>query len=287
MCHLIINYKIMKTFYQLQNKSFSDLGVKTYKELWEKVSTEYRGLSACVHTEFKQAGDNENKFNVIMSTATEDRHGDIVEQNWDLKSFKKNPVFLDSHNYSSIEHIIGKVNKIKVKDGKLQGEIEFNLHNPKGVMAFNMALNGFLNATSVGFIPKDFDGEGKIVKSELLEDSAVSVPANAEALFEKATEASVEKSITECSSCGQIHEDKCEEIPIVIKITTEPTIPEESKMIRALKNIESNNLILEARKKYLIKQATNLMNEISTNKGRASSNVNKAVKRLLEYKKIN
>lgn len=173
-------------FYQLTNKSFTELGVKTHKDLWKKVKKDHRGLSATVHTEFKKADDSDNKFDVIMSTATEDRHGDIVEQNWDLKNFKKNPVFLDSHNYDSIEHIIGKVNKIAVNDGKLKGQIEFMLDNPKGMLAYKMARDGFLNATSVGFIPKEFDDKGSIIKSELLEDSAVSVPAQADALFEKA-----------------------------------------------------------------------------------------------------
>lgn len=174
-----------KKFYQITNKSFDELKVKTHEELWKKVKKDHQGLCACVATVFTKAEDSENKFSVIMSTSTEDRHGDIVEQNWDLKNFKKNPVFLDSHNYDSIEHIIGKVTKIKVKDGKLQGEIEFALDNPKGQLAYKLAAGGFLNATSVGFIPMEFDKDGRILKSELLEDSAVSVPAQAEALFEK------------------------------------------------------------------------------------------------------
>jgi len=48
-----------------------------------------------------------------------------------------------------------------------------------------LAQGGFLSATSVGFIPLAFDADGNITKAELLEDSAVSVPANAEALFER------------------------------------------------------------------------------------------------------
>lgn len=174
-------------FYPISNKSFAELGVKTYQELWNKVKSDHTGLSAGVDTEFIQVkaedGSDTNRFNVIMSTASEDRHGDIVEQQWDLKAFKKNPVFLDSHNYSSIEHILGKFVKVGVTDNKLQGEVEFMLDNPKGLLAYKMAKQGFLNATSVGFIPKEFDNQGRILKSELLENSAVSVPANSEALF--------------------------------------------------------------------------------------------------------
>lgn len=178
----------MRKFYQLTNKSFKEEEVSSYKELWDKVRKSYSGLSICVNTEFIQKAEQDNRFHIIMSTASEDRHGDIVNQNWDLKSFKKNPIFLDSHNYDSIEHIIGKVHNPKVKDGILQGDVEFMLDNPKGLLAYKMAKGDFLNATSVGFIPKDFDEEGNVLKSELLENSAVSVPANAEALFEKSLE---------------------------------------------------------------------------------------------------
>lgn len=176
----------MNNYFNVTNKSFGELGVATYKELWDKVKGEYKGLTTSLETVFTKASESENKFHVVFSTENEDRHGDIVFQNWDLKSFKKNPVFLDSHNYNSIEHILGRVVSIGVKDNQLQGDVEFALDNPKGLLAYKLAQTGFLNTTSVGFIPKEFDEQGNIIKSELLEISAVSVPANAEALFEKA-----------------------------------------------------------------------------------------------------
>jgi HK97 family phage prohead protease len=138
-------------------------------------------------------GEGDNLYHFVFSSADEDRHGDIVEQNWVLKNFKNNPVVLDSHNYDSIEHIIGKINKIAVKDGKLQGDIEFALMNPKGLLARNMAEAGFLFTTSVGFIPMEFDDEDffHIIKSELLEVSLVSVPANPKALIDKIYDKSI------------------------------------------------------------------------------------------------
>ena len=204
----------MRKFYQLHNASFKEKGVKTYEELWKVIRKDYKGLSICVNTEFKEKAEQDNRFHVVMSTATEDRHGDIVNQNWDLKAFKKNPVFLDSHNYDSIEHIIGKVHNPKVKDGALQGDIEFMLDNPKGMLAYKMAKGGFLNASSVGFIPKEFDEKGNILKSELLEDSAVSVPANAEALFEKSIKEigeEIENGSTEPDNTSPTPSDDTEE----------------------------------------------------------------------------
>lgn len=240
-----------KKFYQITSKSFDELGVTTQKEMWEKVKGDHKGLCACVNTVFTKAEDTENKFNVVMSTNSEDRHGDIVEQNWDLKNFKKNPVFLDSHNYSSIEHIIGKVNKIKVKDGRLEGEIEFALDNPKGMLAYNLASKGFLNATSVGFIPQEFDELGKIMKSELLEDSAVSVPANQEALFEK----NVKKEGDACEmpdgSVGEMRTD--EEGNMVCMLPKQLEKNEEEKE-EETEQTPKKNLKLEALKRIAEKQ---------------------------------
>jgi len=175
-----------RKFYQLSNKSFEELNVKNYKELWQKIQEDgYNALTLECVTIFKKVEDSDNSFHAIFSTAKEDRHGDIVEQKWDLRAYKKNPVYLDSHNYDSIEHIIGKVKNIEVKDNKLQGDVIFALDNPKGQLAFNLVAGGFLNTSSVGFIPKVFDDKGKILESELLENSGVSVPANADALFKQ------------------------------------------------------------------------------------------------------
>lgn len=171
-------------FYSISQKSLSDMGVATYKELWDSVSKDNRGLSVEVPVEIKK---EDEEYKVVFSTDSEDRHGDVVKQNFDLKSFKKNPVLLDSHNYGSIEHIIGKVKKITQKPS-LNGTVEFATMNPKGQLAQAMADAGYINATSIGFIPKEFDDKGNITKSELLEISVVSVPANAQALFEKTVE---------------------------------------------------------------------------------------------------
>lgn len=124
-------------------------------------------------------------INGIFSTEDEDRHGEIVYQNWDLKNFKKNPVILNSHNYGDITEILGKATEITSnKDTKkLEGAIQFAVsQNPKAKIAFDLYAGGFASAFSVGFMPKEFNDKGDILKAELLEISLVSVPANAMAL---------------------------------------------------------------------------------------------------------
>ena len=206
----------MKKFLSIAHKSLAELGVATYKELWEKAQGEgYQGLEVSAAATFTKAADN--KFHAIFSSANEDRHGDIVHQDFDLKGFKKNPVFLDSHNYGSIESIIGKVSKVSVKDGKLQGDIEFATQNPRGALAAYLAEGGFLNTTSIGFIPREFNDKGEILKSELLEVSAVSVPANADAQFEK-----------QASTDGQEVPPSDQEPPKADEPEELPTNPEEN-----------------------------------------------------------
>lgn len=136
--------------------------------------------------------DKENyTLDAIFSTQDVDRHGDTVMQDgWDLKHFTSNPVILNSHNYGDAAEVIGKAKNVRVEKKKLQGTITFAVNeNPKAKVIFDLYAGGFLNAFSVGFIPKKFkenkDGTTdwwNIEEAELLEVSAVSVPANARAL---------------------------------------------------------------------------------------------------------
>ena len=128
----------------------------------------------------KSVNEDEYTIDAVFSTEDEDRHGDIVRQAWDLKNFKKNPVILNSHNYWSATDVIGKCIKIGVKNGQLEGTIKFAVEeNPEAKIIYDLYRGEYLTSFSVGFIPKEFSDKGEILKSELLEISAVSVPANA------------------------------------------------------------------------------------------------------------
>ena len=56
------------------------------------------------------------------SADTVDRVGDVVEQNWDLENYKKNPVLLYAHDYSQLP--IGRTNPY-MDGGKLKFDVEF------------------------------------------------------------------------------------------------------------------------------------------------------------------
>jgi len=268
---------------------------------WETLKKQgYKGLMMEVPTKFKSVEDN--KFHAIFSTAKEDRHGEIVYQNWDLKSFKKNPVYLDSHNYSSIDFIIGKVSKVKV-DKALVGDIEFALSNPRGELAYNLAKDGFLNTSSVGFIPKKFDDKGNILEAELLEISAVGVPANPEATYQKKYENNKTKQeeVKDTEGSGEPADDsdgqgegddnaECEDCKEEARLDIEEGAneeksinPEDKLKIAIQKEIE-----IKERAINKILTAISLVKEAS--KGRCESNasinnkINVAVKKLLDIK---
>jgi len=139
-----------------------------------------------------QVGDREAIF--IMSTNDPDRHGDVVEQNWELRDFRKNPVFLFSHDSSSLP--IGKISKIWTSDDKTKTYAKAEA-TPEGMddladKVWKFIKTGFLNAVSVGFMPvedpqprRDKNGDFMgytFPKNALLELSAVAVPAAAGAL---------------------------------------------------------------------------------------------------------
>lgn len=196
----------MKKFLIINQKSFNDLGVVTQKDLWVKAKEQgYSGLSLDAKAEFKKSEDG-NKYHAVFSSANMDRHLDIVFQNFDLTSFAKNPVYLDSHNYDSIERIIGRIENARVENGMLQGDVVLAIGSELGKLADYLISNNFLNANSIGFIPLEFDQNGNITKSELLEISAVSVPANPDALFNSKTiKAEGDECTMDDGSMGEMH----------------------------------------------------------------------------------
>lgn len=157
----------------------------------DKLNTkQYQSFPITVKKVNKEAGTLE----AIFSTEDKDRHGDVVMQDgWILDAFRNNPVILNSHNYNDAEEVVGKASNVRVEDGKLQGTITFAVdENPKAKVIFDLYAGKYLNTFSVGFIPRKFkeDEEGNkdfsiIEEAELLEVSAVAVPANAFARAKK------------------------------------------------------------------------------------------------------
>ncbi|MAH44698.1 hypothetical protein CMI37_02665 [Candidatus Pacearchaeota archaeon] len=151
-------------------------------------------LRTLVPVEVKELG--ERQLEIAGSTEDVDRMGDIIKSSgWKLGPFKKNPVFMWGHDYS--QPPIGRALKVWVdkETKRLMFNVEFADAETYAFAdtIYKLYKGGFLHATSVGFIPLNWEGkdeenpnpkwEGNVfTQQELLELSAVPVPANAQAL---------------------------------------------------------------------------------------------------------
>lgn len=143
--------------------------------------------------EIKAINEDKRLVDFVISTDSVDRYGDTVSvKGWSLKAFKRNPVVLFAHD--SWSPPIAKASRVRVEDGKLKARAEFMGKdlNPFADSIFQMYVQGFMKATSVGFMPIKYNwsedekrsGGIDFEEQELLEFSAVPVPANPEALIE-------------------------------------------------------------------------------------------------------
>src|SRR5215204_4694671 len=138
-------------------------------------------------TVFKQVAHSETKkFDFVMSDASVDRYGDVVEADgWELTNFKRHPIALFNHD---INQPIGLWKDVRVDRGELRGRLVLAEGASPDIDKLAKLIDmGVLGAASVGFKPLEREPikEGKGVRykrHELLECSLVTVPANANAL---------------------------------------------------------------------------------------------------------
>ena len=137
-----------------------------------------------------------------ISTAAVDRERDSVSvQGWDLDAYRQNPVVLWAHDGSELP--VGRCVEIGDDGVALRASVEFvpadmPLVGPKAEAILRMSRTGFLNATSVGFRPLEFElakdrmdeddwfPPFNFIRQELMEFSIVSIPCNPEALIDSA-----------------------------------------------------------------------------------------------------
>lgn len=127
----------------------------------------------------KAADKDSGTFEVVISTENLDRYQEVIKlDGWELDHYRNNPVVLWGHDHKLLP--IGAATSVEIRDGKLTAKGKFASH-PHAQEIRKLYDAGIVNATSVGFIAKEYEGN-LITKSELLEFSFVSVPANPYAL---------------------------------------------------------------------------------------------------------
>lgn len=139
-------------------------------------------------------------FTFTISTPDVDRYGTIiVPSGIDYSSYMNNPVVLINHKADYLP--IGKCLGFFLNGENLEATIQLDLNDEKACKVNDKIKNGFVNAVSVGIIPieqteQTIDGEKvtTYTKSELVEFSVVTIPANRDALIKKQFENQQQKT---------------------------------------------------------------------------------------------
>ena len=137
-------------------------------------------------------------YTFVVSTPEVDRYGTIiVPSGIDYTSYLNNPIVLAQHD--SDDWPIGKCLGFAMNGENLEATLQFHRITDEACEVADLVAAGYVRAVSVGIIPieseeQTIDGKRITVytKSELVEFSVVSIPANREALIKKSIKLKLE-----------------------------------------------------------------------------------------------
>ena len=137
-------------------------------------------------------------YTFVVSTPEVDRYGTIiVPSGIDYTAYLNNPIVLAQHD--SDDWPIGKCLGFAMNGENLEATLQFHRITDEACEVADLVAAGYVRAVSVGIIPieseeQTIDGKRITVytKSELVEFSVVSIPANREALIKKSIKLKLE-----------------------------------------------------------------------------------------------
>lgn len=107
-------------------------------------------------TEVRIVSEKDGTVEYVASDETLDSYREVIRASgWRFDQFQKNAPFVDSHNYYSIDRLLGKVVDFRVEKKQLVERVQWAKDQP-GTLAewgWKMVVGGFLKAVSVGFWP--------------------------------------------------------------------------------------------------------------------------------------
>ena len=138
------------------------------------------------------------RVTAAISTGDIARDGAIIDPaGWDFTNYRRNPVVLWMHDDTGIP--FARTTDLIAGDSELIATAQFDMEDPHGAMMFRKIENGYVNATSVRWLPKRTEvlkqqkaGSDELEyilvfrEQELLEWSFVTVPADPKALIMRA-----------------------------------------------------------------------------------------------------
>lgn len=114
-------------------------------------------LIRTIHPEIRIVDRTKGIVDYVASDETLDYYREIVRAaGWRFTNFKRNAPLVDSHDYSTVEKLLGKVTDFRIEGGKLIERAQFALdvpEQPLARLAWRLVETGYLKACSVGFMP--------------------------------------------------------------------------------------------------------------------------------------
>lgn len=207
----------------------------------------------------KGIDEKEQTITALVSTGARDRMDESLDPaGVNLSHFRKNPVVLWAHDYSSPP--IAKALWIKKDGDGVLSKMKF-ANTEFAQEIFQLYKDGFLKAFSVGFMPtkwEDGDGEKKPRRKytdwELLEYSAVPVPANPEALTLAMQKGILKQESIKVAMEKSINDDGfvlCEDVPENKEALEHEEIKEPEKFGELMAQLSLKDLELKAKEEKI------------------------------------
>jgi len=131
-------------------------------------------LRRTITPQIRVLDEKEGLVEYVASDATIDSYREVIRADgWRFNRFKRNAPFVDSHEYGTIEKLLGSVVEFKVKSGQLVETVKWAHDVPENRLAqlgYAMTKAGHLKAVSVGFIPtKTLTSTDRDFRTQVLE----------------------------------------------------------------------------------------------------------------------
>jgi hypothetical protein len=129
----------------------------------------------------------EGQHEFVASTAGVKRDGLTLNMEGALLDpYLANPVVLWAHDYRGQRLPIGRTTALRAMKKELRATVQFDLADPFAAEVSRKYDEKFLNAVSIGWIDREYDETTRtVVKWEMIDLSAVPVPADADALLRR------------------------------------------------------------------------------------------------------
>jgi hypothetical protein len=122
----------------------------------------------------------------VASDETVDSYREIIRAGgWRFTNFAKNAPFVDSHDYSSIEKLLGQVVEFKVVGKTLVETVQWakDAGNKLADIGWKMTEGGFLKAVSVGFWPVKWTMPGESLHAQQLAELKITTGSDVRTIY--------------------------------------------------------------------------------------------------------